>query len=252
MSNAKKRSRAEARERAARMREEQRRTEKRRRAGLSAAAVLVVLTLAVVVGLAVQSTRDQAPAGTSTVPAHAVQQGTGFAVGDADAPVTVTAYEDFQCPACRAVEAATGPTLRRLTHEGSVRVVYKPMAILDDASTTAYSTRALNAAACVADRAGVAAYDRFHRILFTHQPPEGSAGLPDTALIRLADRAGATGHGIEDCIHSQDFEGWTQKVTTAASRAGVNATPTVLVDGQLLRTPTPSNLTRAVRAAEKS
>ena len=52
-------------------------------------------------------------------------------LGSADAPVLVEVYEDFMCPARGNFEAAAGAALREMTADGSVRVVFRPMAFLD-------------------------------------------------------------------------------------------------------------------------
>lgn len=75
-------------------------------------------------------------------------------MGKADAPVTVEIYFDYMCPACGAFEAANGDELDRLLEAGVVRVELRPLSFLDDQSNgTAYSTRAANAIATVADAA---------------------------------------------------------------------------------------------------
>ena len=75
-------------------------------------------------------------------------------VGDESAPTTITVYEDLQCPVCQAFEAATGDAVDRRSADGKVKVEYRPIAFLDDASTTDYSSRALNALMVVLDTSG--------------------------------------------------------------------------------------------------
>ncbi len=80
-------------------------------------------------------------------------------VGDESAPKTITVYEDLQCPVCQAFEDATGG--RRSTKavaDGKVKVEYRLIAFLDDASTTDYSSRALNALMVVLDTSGPDAF----------------------------------------------------------------------------------------------
>src|SRR5204863_10129589 len=103
--------------------------------------------------------------------------------------VVVDMYEDFQCPNCRDFEAADGATLKTWQQAGIVRLVYHPVAFLDQASSTHYSTRALDAAASVED-SSPDAFQAFHDLLYANQPAEGGAGLPDSTLARLAAQAG--------------------------------------------------------------
>ncbi|WP_116450039.1 DsbA family protein [Blastococcus litoris] len=223
---------------------------RRRRRVLGGVAAAVALVVALVVVIAVQSRRTDTP-DTVAAPSGAVDDGTAFRVGPADAAVTVDLYEDFQCPTCRAFEDLSGDTLASLAADGTIALRYRPVAILDRASTDRYSTRALNAAAVVADTAGVEAFVEFHGLLFDRQPAEGGPGLTDDELIELAGQAGATGPEVERGIRDLVFEDWTTSVTDAASRAGLQGTPTIMVDGTPLdlRQATPEGITAAVQAA---
>ena len=105
--------------------------------------------------------------------------------------VVVDMYEDFQCPHLPAFESTDGATLKAWQQQGIVQLVYHPVAFLDQASSTDYSTRALMAAASVQDSSPTA-FQAFHDLLYANQPAEGSAGLPDSQLADLAAQAGAT------------------------------------------------------------
>jgi protein-disulfide isomerase len=223
---------------------------RRRQAVVGGVVAAVVVVVALVAVIAVQKARTSTSA-DAAVPANTVADGTAFAAGPADAPVTVDVYEDFLCPACRQFEATVGGTLAALAADGTAQVRYHPIAILDRASTDDYSTRALNAAAVVADAAGAEAFLEFHDALFAEQPAEGGPGLTDQRLGELAAQAGATGAGVEQAITGLVYEDWTREVTDAASRAGITGTPTVLVDGEPLAPAqlTPAGVTDAVTTA---
>lgn len=151
-----------------------------------------------------------------------------------------------QCPACQAFEQRAGATLAELRDAGRVQVLYKPIAFLDRASTDRYSTRALNAAACLLDQ-HPQGFEALHTALFAAQPPEGGPGLPDRQLTELVRQAGATDAG--GCISGREFQAWTARVTEQASRAGVDQTPTVLVNGTPLTDLTADGLRAAVQQA---
>jgi protein-disulfide isomerase len=225
-------------------------TDARRRKVLTGVAVAAVLATAVVLMIVVQSSRT-ASSPDAAAPAGTVDGGTAVAVGREDAPVTLDVYEDYQCPACAGFESRSGATLAALVADGSARVVYHPLAFLDRASTDQYSTRSLNAAGVVVDAAGPEAFVRFAGLLYERQPAEGGAGLTDDQLIDLAEQAGASGPAVERGIRNLVFEDWTRRVTDEGSRAGVNQTPTVLLDGKRLEYEQlqPDALTAAVRAA---
>jgi protein-disulfide isomerase len=234
------------REKAAALRAEAARREARRRSILVTGVVAAVL--AAVVGVFVLVTTLQREAGTSGTATPANAAAGSVAVGRADAPVTVVAYEDFQCPACKSFEDANGDQLARWVADGSVRVEYRPIAFLDRASTDDYSTRALNAAATVLDLAP-GGFRQFHDALFAEQPAEGGPGLTDARLLELAVAAGAPREQAEAAIDGLRYESWTAKVTEDASKAGVNSTPTVIVDGTTLADHSPAAVAAAVRSA---
>src|SRR5262245_37100918 len=61
-------------------------------------------------------------------------------------PVKLVFYEDFMCPVCKAFEDQVGGYVEDQVKLGVVSVEYRPIAYLDDSSTTDYSSRAANAA----------------------------------------------------------------------------------------------------------
>jgi protein-disulfide isomerase len=224
-----------SRDRVRQMQQQQRAAARRRRGVVVALVVVVVLAVVVGVGIAVQMSRSDVSGGAGDAAPSGVVDRYAVPRGDAAAPVTLTLYEDFQCPVCRQVEAIIGPTVDRFVDNGTVRVEYRPIAFLDAASTTAYSSRALNAAACVLDERGTGAFVRMHGLLFDEQPAEGTAGLSDDQLTTLAARAGADREAVSGCIDDERFAGWVDAATERASKDGVNATPTILVDGEQLQ-----------------
>lgn len=222
---------ATAAERAAAIRQEQERLERRRRTLAVSAAVLVVLVLIFGIGFALSSKHDTSGA-SGGVPANTTDT-YGFAVGPASAKVTLDAYEDFMCPVCGDFEAASRTWVDQYVQQGKVRVVYHPIAFLDRMSNgTQYSTRAANALGVVLSTSGPDVAKKFHDLLYENQPQEGSNGLTDAQLIDLAVKAGAAKDKVEGPINSLTYKQWVANATDASSKAGVNGTPTVLVDGK--------------------
>jgi protein-disulfide isomerase len=223
--------------------------DRRRRTVVGGVATAVVLLMALVAVFLVQSQRTSTDARAAVLPGT-TDGGYAVAVGATGAPVTVDLYEDFQCPVCRRFEASAGSTLDQLVTDGTVRVRYHGMAFLDTSANDHYSTRALNAAAVVLAHAGADAYQTFHDLLFANQPAEGGRGLSDDQLIAYADQAGATGDAVAQGIREQTYADWTAQATEQASKDGVTATPTVLVDGDRVTDLSATGLTDAVTAAQ--
>ena len=164
------------------------------------------------------------------VPAGATAEGDGIVVGHG--PVRVDAFIDFMCPFCRRFELAAGPTLARLVADGRVSLVYHPMNFLDQASTTSYSTRAAAASGCAADQGRFAEYAH---ALFASQPAEGGPGLSDGDLAALGRAAGLADAAFTACVSDAAYLDWPPYVTARAVTLEVEATPTVLVAGKVVR-----------------
>jgi protein-disulfide isomerase len=236
---------AEARRRrAAAALEEQSAAERRRRARFAALAGGLVVLLLVVLGVAWQASRTSSSQQGAT-PASATAEG-AFVVGEAGAPVTITVYSDFLCPACKAFELASGATIDELVEAGTVRLEYHPISILDRASSTQYSTRSASASACAAEAGALRPYSE---ALFAEQPTEGGAGLPDARLVEIGRSVGIDDADFETCVEERRYGGWVTRSTDAASRSGVTGTPTVLVDGQRLESWDAVSLRAAVEQA---
>lgn len=196
-------------------------------------AVVAVVVAAVIGGtvIGLRSSDDGAAAGSA--PAAVTDDGS-YVVGDPDAAVTVQVIEDFQCPVCQTFEAAFGEQLDAYAASGDVKVEYRGVAFLDRASSTEYSSRALNASACVMDAGDVDVWKEFHRQLFLQQPAEGGAGLPDSDLISIADDAGAG--DIEACVDDRTYDDWVSATTAAGtSDPDFGGTPTVFVNGEVVQ-----------------
>lgn len=197
------------------------------------------------------TTHRPAPGATPPI-ARMIEDHSGVVTGDTSSPVTVELYEDMLCPICGAFEQTSGKTLASLISGKKARVVFRPIAILDRSTVPAgYSTRAVNALACMPD---TRTFLNLHGLLFARQPAEGSAGLTDARLAALAAQAGARGGAVSGCITRHTWSGWVASNTRRAVDVGVTGTPTILVDGK--RTvgangypPMPADLLAAVKAA---
>jgi len=202
----------------------------RRRRALTVGVVVVVAIAAVVgIAIAVQSSRDDTTANVTRPPG--ITSDNGVLRGKDDAPVHVVVYEDFQCPVCKAYEDNVGSALTSYIDDGTVQMEYRPIAFLDRASTTDYSSRALATAACALDDGGPKVFNKLHELLFANQPKENTAGLTDDALAKLAGEAGADQDAVAACQSKGTYDGWVKDATDQASQDGINGTPTYFVDG---------------------
>jgi len=257
---------AEAREKARQIREEQLKKDKRNKLLIGWGIVVAVVAILAVVALVVStSLKNNAPvADQGPTPANAnVHGGVTLLKGsevakaepgtvniadlpsapatppatvkapgaDAEAgkPVKVVLYIDFICPVCKNFEAQYNETLTKLRDEGKITVEYRPLGFLDSRSTTNYSSRAANAAACVVNESPEK-YSDFVNALFDKQPAEGGAGLSDDDLKKLATEVGAK--NIDSCVDQKTYRPSVKYATQEAAAIGVSGTPTVIVDGK--------------------
>jgi protein-disulfide isomerase len=205
--------------------------------------IVVVVLFAIAVGFGVYHAQSQQNGGGATPPNATAS---GVPLGNPDAKAKVDIFIDFQCPVCRAYEAATGATINKLIADGSAQITYHPMAFLDGSSDTRYSSRASAASGCAAaDKV----FAPFAKLLYDNQPPEGGHGLPDSQLISYGQQAGA-GPDFGKCVTDNTYAKWTAGLTDQASQAGVNATPTVRVNGKDVDISSPQALVAAVAAAK--
>lgn len=225
-----------AREKSRQMRElEARRKRRNRVLAISAGVVAVVLVIGFV---ALAITRSGSSTQASATPPGVTADG-GIEVGQASAPHTVTIFQDYQCPVCKQYEAAVGPWLDEQVQAGTVKLDYRVLNFLDDRLRQDYSTRAANAAYCVAGQVPNGAdFYAFNTAMYLEQPEEGAGGLTDSRLISIAQSAGAD---VGPCIADRPYEDFVQEknsaafdLTDASGAQLVGGTPTVLVDGQLL------------------
>jgi protein-disulfide isomerase len=157
--------------------------------------------------------------------------------GTSDPKAVLSLYEDFLCPACGNFEKQFGPTVSKLIDSGAVAADYYMVSILDSQGD-GYSSRAANAAYCVADES-TDAFRRFHAALYAQQPQEGVGPFPDNArLIEVARQAGVAG-GVPDCINSGRYE---EMVKGLAAATNVNSTPTIRINGEDYSWTTPDAL----------
>jgi protein-disulfide isomerase len=179
----------------------------------------------------------------SRIPASATPEGDGIITGDG--PVRVDAFIDFMCPFCRGFELSSGAQLATLVADGLISLAHHPMNFLDEASTTNYSTRAAAASGCAADQGQFLEYAH---ALFLGQPPEGGPGLSDAVLADIGRTVGLADAAFASCVSDAPYLDWPPYVTARAVALGVEATPTVLVAGAVVR-PDAGTITAAVAEA---
>lgn len=176
------------------------------------------------------------PTGVSS-DTYGVKVGPAWNASNAESIPLLQIWEDFQCPACAAMEAATGSTILQLAQDGKIRLEYRPTIFLDqnlkalntaagNPDSSLYATMAFG---CAAD-AGKAA--EFHSAVFQAQPKNEGEGYSLETLKAIAGLAGVSDTtAFTECVSSKKYEGWVNNSYDAFSREGVSATPTAFLNG---------------------
>ncbi|WP_335973657.1 MULTISPECIES: DsbA family protein [Streptomycetaceae] len=232
---------------------------KRKRTLTVAGAVVVVLAAAAGISIAVadhsgskSSSGDSA--GTVTAPRGATgKDNLVIPVGAADAPSTLTVYEDFRCPACDEFEKTFTPTIHSLEDSGALRTEYHLVTLIDGNLGGTGSLNAGNAAACAQDQGKFRAY---HDVLYDNQPDEqdDKFGTKSTLLTLAGKVPGLKNAAFTACVDNGTHNAWVKKSNDAFNTAGYNSTPTVLLNGKSIygtTALTPASLKQMVQSANK-
>ena len=158
-----------------------------------------------------------------------------------DSVVNIVTYIDYACPICQVFETTNAEQIDGLVASGDASLEIHPISILDRVSLgTKYSSRAANAAVCVANYAPDD-YMAVNDALFAQQPAENTSGLDTAALKALVADAGADSEDVASCIGDKTFGDWVTAATDRVTDGELASdtvtefvgTPTVLVNGQL-------------------
>lgn len=153
------------------------------------------------------------------------QDGDPLAVGRLDAPVTLVAYSEFQCPYCGRFARDTEPQLvTKYVDRGLLRIEWHDFPYLGEESLVA-----AKAARAASLQGGFWA---FHRELYAHPEKPNSGALTVDRLVALAQQAGLDGPRLRrDMARPEVAEGIAQDFAEG-QRIGVSGTPTFLVNGR--------------------
>jgi len=160
--------------------------------------------------------------------------------GNPDAPVRVEAYTDFGCPHCETYVRTVAPRLAEPIERGDVLYLHRDFPI----PASGRSFPVANAARAVQESAGDAAFWTYYERLFAEQ---GDTGLD--RLVEYADGLDVDEATIRTAVEDLTYCRAIKADRSAGSDAGVEGTPTVIVDGELYEGPSADDLEAAVSAA---
>jgi protein-disulfide isomerase len=139
--------------------------------------------------------------------------------GPANAPITLVEFSDFQCPFCYKAVAQLNTLLK--AYPTQVRLISKQFPLIDSHPAAAISA----AAALAAHQQGK--FWQMHDIMFANH-----GNLSRKAILDWATGLGLDMKRFTADLDSPAIKQAVQRDMEDGNRAGVDATPTVFIDGQ--------------------
>lgn len=158
---------------------------------------------------------------------HSYSQKNGTFLGDADAPVLVVEYSDFQCSHCRNFYATTETQLiSSYVESGQVLYEFRPLDFLGPESALS-----AEASLCAADQNF---FWEYHDFLFTNYSTGNSGGYSEGKLIEFANLLDMDQVAFGACLSNGEKTETVNQLRLDATNDGVTGTPSFLINGKLL------------------
>jgi len=139
--------------------------------------------------------------------------------GNANAPVTIIEFSEYQCPFCGRFARDTLPSIvRDYVDTGKVKFVYRDFVVHSS------SQDAQEAAECAKEQ------DKFweyHDVLYENQQ-----NLDIESLKGYASDIGLETNSFNSCLNSRKYKDEVDKDTADGRTAGVRGTPTFFINGK--------------------
>ncbi len=137
-------------------------------------------------------------------------------LGPADAPVTIVEFSDYECPACRSTHGVVKQV--RAIYGDKVQWIYKeyPLARHKDAF------KAAEASHCAEDQGK---FWEYQEKLFT------APDLSPANLVKIAVQLGMSQEKFSQCLEDSRYKPLVEKNVRDATQAGVDRTPSFMING---------------------
>ncbi len=165
-------------------------------------------------------------------------------LGNANAPVTIVEFSDFQCPFCERFFTSTLPQIKtEYINTGKVKLIYRDFPL---SSIHPYAEKAAEASEC-AHQQGDNFYWKMHDKLFENQN-----ALDTESLKKYAQQIGLDTNKFNTCL---DSGAMTQEISNDLADGtsyGVQGTPMFFINGQELSGAQPFESFKQIIDAELS
>jgi protein-disulfide isomerase len=148
-------------------------------------------------------------------------------LGEANAPVTIIEYSDYQCPYCLRFHTTVYPEIiEKYVKTGQVKFSFKHFPFLSEQSGIA-----AQAAECAAQQ------DRFwdyHEMLYKEREKAGQLAVTKETLIEFAGQFPLDQAAFAACLNENKSLSQVQADAEEGQKVGVRGTPSFLINGKLL------------------
>ena len=163
-------------------------------------------------------------------------------LGDSKAPVTLIEYGDYQCTYCIRFFETTEPQIREnYIKTGKVKMVFRGFQFLGPESELAGQ-----AADCAKEQGSFWAY---HDAIYQAEAKDGqenNGNMTKDFFVGLAKNVGMDVAKFTSCYDSGKYAAAVKQGTQDAAALGINSTPTLIVNGQIVKGALPFDQFKAI------
>ena len=168
-----------------------------------------------------QLAKAAVPQPAAPAPPEKVQMSVGngwYSIGNADAPVTLVEFADYQCPYCKRFHSDAYAQLKKdYIDTGKVRFVSRDLPL----EFHPFALRAAEAVRCAADQGK---YWEFRDALFSNADPPNDDVIKKTATTLSLDQ-----NALQSCLTSDKYKADVQKDAAEAATLQISGTPSFVL-----------------------
>ena len=162
-------------------------------------------------------------------PAPAADGFNGYVMGSDSAPVEVTEFLDFECPACASFAVIQFPTVRdQLIATGRIRWRSRDLPLPGHK----YSRFSAHAAHCAGEQNK---YWEMQDQLFSNHSWAQTGRDPGSLFRQMAQAVGVDLGRYDECMQSARYAGRIEASRQEGERLGAGGTPTFFVNGRMIQ-----------------
>lgn len=189
--------------------------------------IIIGSVATVVLVIAVVLWANRAPIGEITQPDVPAEWINGRVLGDPDAPVTISMWEDFLCPACQQWNAQVKDQLfADHIQTGNVKMEYNYLPLQQHGPPARWGAVASE---CAGEQG---AFWPYHDRLFQLASTQGQTAFQLERLVGHAADLGLDRDAFNACLQSGEHQATVDASLQEASTLGISSTPTMLLNGQ--------------------